>query len=105
MLRKLRGLVVALGVTISLSAAAAPTDAAAYTCGYGGGSCGHRCYDGDYAGNHYGRRFDDCGWSSDYRGYGYDYDGYGGGDGDRGYSSDYCRSCVFPSCRRYSRCD
>jgi len=78
MLRKLRGLVVALGVTISLSAASAPTDAAAYTCG----SCGHRCDDGDYGGryggNHYSRRFDDCGCGRDYRGYGHDYDGYGG---------------------------
>jgi len=120
-LRKLRGLVVVLGVIVSLSAASAPTDAGAYTCGHDGGNCGHGCYDGGhydqgcydgggysrrcYRGNRYGRRFDDCGCGRDYGGNGRNYDGYGRSDGDGEYSSDYCRSCVSPWCRRYYRCE
>jgi len=135
MLRKLRGLVVVLGVTVSLSATSGPTDAGAYTCGYRSENCGHGCYDGDYGGrryfrhrchggghydrgcddgrcrqgcyggNPYGRRFDDCGRGRDYRGYGHDYDGYGDSDGGGGSSGDYCRSCVSPWCRRFYRCE
>jgi hypothetical protein len=71
MLRKLRRIVVVLGVIISLIDASAPTDAGAYTCGYAGGNYGHGCYDGDYRGRRYFRHWCCCG-------------GYGGGHYDHG---------------------
>jgi len=116
MLRKLRRIVVVLGVIISLINASAPTDAGAYTCGYAGGNYGHGCYDGDYRGRRYFRHWCCCGGYGGghydhgcYGGGGHDdYDRYGGSDGDGGYGGDHnpaCRSCVSPACRRYYRCE
>ena len=76
MLRKLRRFVVVLGVTVSLTGASVPTDAGAYTCGYGGGNYGHGCYDGDYGGRRYFRHWC-CGGG--YGGGRYDHGCYGGG--------------------------